>query len=114
MGRERKRKKRGILGRLREDQVPGPPGPQHIAVQVVAQQPSERAGELHHLLQVDPGGNARFLAEIQYILRGDVVPAAPGTKGQPPSPPKELSNRVMPASIAAMMLAMASPRVLWK
>ena len=43
-----------------------------------------------------------------------MLPAALGTKGQPPRPPKEVSNWVMPASMAARMLAMARPRVLWK
>lgn len=58
----------------------------------------------------------RLLSPAARRVRGYIVEnyATPETKGQPPRPPKELSNRVMPASMAAMMLAMARPRVLWK
>ena len=94
-----------------QDQIAGPARTQDIAVQFVVQQISERPGERHDLHNIDPGLDPRLITQIEHISV-EMFPAAPGTKGQPPRPPKELSNWVIPASIAAMILAIARPRVL--
>ena len=42
------------------------------------------------------------------------LPAAPGAYGQPPRPPADASNVVMPNGSAVSTLARAVPRVSWK
>ena len=58
--------------------------------------------------------HARFDPQsIQHVDRSSVarLPAAPGAYGQPPRPPADASNVVMPNGSAASTLASAVPRV---